>query len=154
MARRTTREDGAGCSVCGTKTTGLWRRGPEGPGTLCNRCGVRFKRGQDPVTIDAPKMRRVQATSAIERALPAQHARRVVAEMDELLIGYYSESGEDLVGLCAWDRTKDARPRCDDVTAVPLHDEDVSDISDISDVSPDADIALAVPASFFSIDRS
>lgn len=132
--------------MCGAKTTGLWRRGPEGPGTLCNRCGVRFKRGQDPVTIDALKMRRVPATSAVERPLPAHHATRVVAEMDELLLGYYSESGEDLVGLCAWDRAKDARPRVDDATAVPLHDEDVSDISDIS---PDADIVLAVPASFF-----
>lgn len=134
--------------MCGTKTTGLWRRGPEGPGTLCNRCGVRFKRGQDPVTIDAPKMRGVRATSAIERALPERHATRVVAEMDELLLGYYSESGEDLVGLCAWDRAKDARPRDEDAT---LQDEGVSDISDISS---DADIVLAVPASFFCIDRS
>lgn len=32
------------CSACGTKETSMWRRGPEGTGTLCNRCGVRFLR--------------------------------------------------------------------------------------------------------------
>lgn len=138
MAKKPIREDGAGCSVCGTKTTGLWRRGPEGPGTLCNRCGVRFKRGQDPVMFDAPKPR------INECATSSQHATREVAEMDELLLGYYSESGEDLVRSCTWDRANDARPR-DGVTDVPLHDEDIS---------PDADIVLAVPATFFSIDRS
>ena len=34
------------CSYCGTKTTPNWRRGPEGTGTLCNACGVKWKNGK------------------------------------------------------------------------------------------------------------
>jgi len=32
--------DHAACMECGTTTTPQWRRGPDGPGTLCNACGV------------------------------------------------------------------------------------------------------------------
>ncbi|KAF0894598.1 hypothetical protein E2562_001898 [Oryza meyeriana var. granulata] len=31
------------CSHCGTSETPQWRMGPEGPGTLCNACGIRSK---------------------------------------------------------------------------------------------------------------
>ncbi|CAH8380181.1 unnamed protein product [Eruca vesicaria subsp. sativa] len=34
------------CSHCGTNTTPQWRTGPDGPKTLCNACGVRFKSGR------------------------------------------------------------------------------------------------------------
>lgn len=33
------------CSHCGTKKTPQWRRGPKGPGTLCNACGIRYRNG-------------------------------------------------------------------------------------------------------------
>jgi hypothetical protein len=33
------------CLNCGTQQTPQWRRGPDGPRTLCNACGVRFKKG-------------------------------------------------------------------------------------------------------------
>ena len=29
------------CFHCNTRTTAQWRRGPNGPGTLCNACGLR-----------------------------------------------------------------------------------------------------------------
>ncbi|KAJ1960074.1 hypothetical protein IWQ62_004368 [Dispira parvispora] len=34
------------CQYCGCKTTPMWRRGPAGPGTLCNACGVKWKHGK------------------------------------------------------------------------------------------------------------
>lgn len=33
------------CQHCDTTTTPMWRRGPEGPSTLCNRCGAKWKTG-------------------------------------------------------------------------------------------------------------
>ncbi|KAJ0976848.1 hypothetical protein J5N97_012322 [Dioscorea zingiberensis] len=33
------------CSYCGTKETPQWRRGPKGPSTLCNACGIRYRTG-------------------------------------------------------------------------------------------------------------
>ena len=33
------------CSECGTKDTPLWRLGPNGPKSMCNACGIRWKRG-------------------------------------------------------------------------------------------------------------
>ncbi|KAI7818825.1 hypothetical protein BC939DRAFT_462100 [Gamsiella multidivaricata] len=41
------------CGYCGCTTTPMWRRGPDGPSTLCNACGVKWKHGkilQDPNT--------------------------------------------------------------------------------------------------------
>ncbi|CAG8496653.1 9524_t:CDS:2 [Paraglomus occultum] len=34
------------CAYCGSKTTPMWRRGPDGAGTLCNACGVKWKQGK------------------------------------------------------------------------------------------------------------
>lgn len=34
------------CVHCGNTETPLWRAGPDGPKTLCNACGVRFKKGK------------------------------------------------------------------------------------------------------------
>jgi hypothetical protein len=35
------------CGVCHTKETPQWRTGPDGPGTLCNACGIRYRMGGD-----------------------------------------------------------------------------------------------------------
>jgi hypothetical protein len=37
---------GKKCTYCGSKSTPMWRRGPEGAGTLCNACGVKWKHGK------------------------------------------------------------------------------------------------------------
>eukprot|EP00249_Psilotum_nudum_P009910 c22229_g1_i1 orf=463-2115(-) len=34
------------CSHCGTTKTPLWRSGPQGPKSLCNACGIRFKKSR------------------------------------------------------------------------------------------------------------
>mmetsp|Transcript_8759 Transcript_8759/g.26334 ORF Transcript_8759/g.26334 Transcript_8759/m.26334 type:complete len:137 (+) Transcript_8759:157-567(+) len=33
------------CVSCGTTSTPMWRAGPEGPKSLCNACGLRWKKG-------------------------------------------------------------------------------------------------------------
>ncbi|CAM8949543.1 unnamed protein product [Rhodiola kirilowii] len=38
--------DGRKCQHCQTDKTPQWRTGPNGPKTLCNACGVRFKTGR------------------------------------------------------------------------------------------------------------
>lgn len=35
------------CTQCGSTDTPLWRRGPHGPKSMCNRCGIRWKRKED-----------------------------------------------------------------------------------------------------------
>ncbi|KAJ4979838.1 hypothetical protein NE237_010618 [Protea cynaroides] len=37
-------ENGKYCSICKRGDTPLWRNGPHGPKTLCNACGIRFKK--------------------------------------------------------------------------------------------------------------
>ncbi|GAB2231887.1 hypothetical protein Droror1_Dr00010905 [Drosera rotundifolia] len=37
---------GRRCSHCGVQKTPQWREGPNGPKTLCNACGVRYKKGR------------------------------------------------------------------------------------------------------------
>ncbi|KAF9574772.1 hypothetical protein EC968_005558 [Mortierella alpina] len=34
------------CSYCSIASTPRWRRGPDGPNSLCNRCGILWKRGK------------------------------------------------------------------------------------------------------------
>jgi hypothetical protein len=43
-ARLLTRPPGSGCVECGATSTPVWRTGPRGPKTLCNRCGVRYSK--------------------------------------------------------------------------------------------------------------
>ncbi|KAK4407349.1 GATA transcription factor 15 [Sesamum angolense] len=42
--RRHNADDDKVCRECGVATTPLWRKGPEGPQTLCNACGLRHAR--------------------------------------------------------------------------------------------------------------
>jgi len=32
------------CRFCGTTSTPEWRKGPDGPGTLCNACGIKYSK--------------------------------------------------------------------------------------------------------------
>ncbi|XP_057492188.1 GATA transcription factor 18-like [Actinidia eriantha] len=41
------------CANCDTTTTPLWRNGPRGPKSLCNACGIRFKKEERRATATA-----------------------------------------------------------------------------------------------------
>ncbi|KFH62979.1 hypothetical protein MVEG_11017 [Podila verticillata NRRL 6337] len=44
--------DGRACHYCGTRDTPMWRRGPDGTKTLCNSCGISWKRGKIEIDSD------------------------------------------------------------------------------------------------------
>ncbi|KAI9475388.1 MAG: hypothetical protein EXX96DRAFT_539989 [Benjaminiella poitrasii] len=61
------------CLYCGSKSTPMWRRGPQGAGTLCNACGVKWKHGKilcgkdgvaTPSPINKKKNKRTTTTSS------------------------------------------------------------------------------------------
>ncbi|CAA6666504.1 unnamed protein product [Spirodela intermedia] len=35
-----------GCAECGASQSPMWRRGPAGPKTLCNACGIRYAKAK------------------------------------------------------------------------------------------------------------
>ncbi|CAN6874484.1 unnamed protein product [Brassica oleracea] len=43
------------CTNCDTTSTPLWRNGPRGPKSLCNACGIRFKK-EERRTMDTTRM--------------------------------------------------------------------------------------------------
>ncbi|KAJ3223003.1 blue light receptor [Clydaea vesicula] len=45
---------GVSCNLCGGMKTGQWRKGPNGPRTLCNGCGIAYskKLKKGPVSLD------------------------------------------------------------------------------------------------------
>ena len=67
------------CRNCGAHQTPQWRCGPEGPRTLCNACGVRFKKGL-PLICTVPKGSLPPLPGAQEPALPAEPAAPVITE--------------------------------------------------------------------------
>ncbi|CAD6252045.1 unnamed protein product [Miscanthus lutarioriparius] len=46
VSRRGSRRLQRACSRCDSRETPHWRAGPDGPGTLCNACGIRYTRQQ------------------------------------------------------------------------------------------------------------
>ncbi|KAG5528652.1 hypothetical protein RHGRI_029360 [Rhododendron griersonianum] len=42
------------CANCDTTSTPLWRNGPRGPKSLCNACGIRFKKEERRATASGP----------------------------------------------------------------------------------------------------
>jgi len=57
------------CKNCGAKSTPEWRRGPEGPHTLCNACGLQFIK----------KQKRQQQRPFFHLLGPADHVRNLAS---------------------------------------------------------------------------
>lgn len=45
--------DAKACANCHTTKTSLWRGGPEGPKSLCNACGIRYRKRRQAIGLDA-----------------------------------------------------------------------------------------------------
>lgn len=60
------------CLQCGSTATVLWRRGPLGPETLCNACGVKFLRHQQK---NKPGIQPYAATKVASPQLPCNSER-------------------------------------------------------------------------------
>ncbi len=72
------------CRNCGAHQTPQWRCGPEGPRTLCNACGVRYKKGL-PLICTVPKGSLPPLPSAQEPTLPADPAAPMPMPVDSHL---------------------------------------------------------------------
>lgn len=80
------------CAYCGTNETPMWRRGPLGTGTLCNKCGVKWRHGKILPTSPPPIRQRKkipqkktlsaeqkQSLSTKINALPVSKLRHVIS---------------------------------------------------------------------------
>ncbi|KAK3836792.1 MAG: hypothetical protein J3R72DRAFT_200576 [Linnemannia gamsii] len=56
------------CSYCDSVSTPMWRRGPNGPGTLCNACGVKWKHGK--ILEDASEKTKATPKPAVAAVVP------------------------------------------------------------------------------------
>ncbi|KAK3224124.1 hypothetical protein Dsin_011149 [Dipteronia sinensis] len=59
------------CANCDTTSTPLWRNGPRGPKSLCNACGIRFKKEERRAT--AANANSSTASGAMEQQYHQQH---------------------------------------------------------------------------------
>lgn len=61
---RTASGEPKACTDCNATKTPLWRGGPEGPKSLCNACGIRYrKKRREALGLDGPKRRESAATA-------------------------------------------------------------------------------------------
>ncbi|KAI8050143.1 uncharacterized protein B0P05DRAFT_563249 [Gilbertella persicaria] len=84
------------CLYCGSKSTPMWRRGPQGAGTLCNACGVKWKHGKilsehpDQYTLERrpskPERKRKKSTSKRTTKKRATS----VPQQDDVIHEYYA----------------------------------------------------------------
>lgn len=84
-ANNASKEDGLlKCAYCSTKHTAMWRPGPGGHGTLCNSCGIQWKRGEilkGAIVISAQEERRlIKERKEKEKALEEAELERAERE--------------------------------------------------------------------------
>ncbi|KAJ1542993.1 hypothetical protein HK405_009599, partial [Cladochytrium tenue] len=65
------------CEYCGATSTPMWRKGPSGRGSLCNRCGVKWR--QCKLNMDNSVMRQAALAAEAEAAAAAAAAAAVAA---------------------------------------------------------------------------
>lgn len=78
------------CVQCGTFDTPLWRSGPKGAKSMCNACGIRWKRRCSPA---AAKKKRKPPTIPVPGPGIKRPRRTAAARMENL--DFYLEEGEE-----------------------------------------------------------
>mmetsp|Transcript_17930 Transcript_17930/g.71802 ORF Transcript_17930/g.71802 Transcript_17930/m.71802 type:complete len:132 (-) Transcript_17930:207-602(-) len=106
-------EDDRRCVHCGTGKTPMWRCGPEGSKSLCNACGIRWKKGTgdsgdggDRAARTGPdeakfrgstsKMKKKQTKKKKKKK---KRVRTVVRETETTLIRCHSDSTLDFIDV-------------------------------------------------------
>jgi hypothetical protein len=77
------------CRHCGTEETPQWRQGPDGPCTLCNACGVRYRAGRlvpDYRLLNSPSFSpelhsNIRRHKESARGLPGRQRRQVMKKV-------------------------------------------------------------------------
>eukprot|EP01134_Creolimax_fragrantissima_P003901 CFRG3901T1 len=69
------------CVECGTPNTPQWRKGPMGPRTLCNACGLKHLHSQQREKMNA-RRRELYMKSKLKKEMDMEGARLVTSEMD------------------------------------------------------------------------
>jgi uncharacterized Zn finger protein (UPF0148 family) len=103
------------CTQCGSTDTPLWRRGPHGPKTMCNRCGIRWKRKEDKKAgkkpnsnkkkkENAPKVKKIRTSSDRESfssssLSPSHDSDSWLSELDEDDMEFDSSSKAKVITL-------------------------------------------------------
>ncbi|PAN29335.1 hypothetical protein PAHAL_5G217500 [Panicum hallii] len=64
------------CANCGTTSTPLWRNGPRGPKSLCNACGIRYKKEERRAAAAAAAPAAMASDGGVEYAPSYGHARQ------------------------------------------------------------------------------
>ncbi|KAI3903180.1 hypothetical protein MKW98_031834 [Papaver atlanticum] len=60
---------GRRCANCDTTSTPLWRNGPRGPKSLCNACGIRYKKEERRATASTTTATNVTVNGAVGEAM-------------------------------------------------------------------------------------
>ncbi|PUZ55492.1 hypothetical protein GQ55_5G216400 [Panicum hallii var. hallii] len=64
------------CANCGTTSTPLWRNGPRGPKSLCNACGIRYKKEERRAAAAAAAPAAMASDGGVEYAPSYGYARQ------------------------------------------------------------------------------
>ncbi|KAF9917917.1 hypothetical protein BX616_010863 [Lobosporangium transversale] len=66
------------CAYCGVTSTPTWRRGPEGPHTLCNACGVKWRQGKIFINPgEKPGLAQTPGTTSVSTPAPLPVSRKL-----------------------------------------------------------------------------
>ena len=105
------------CRNCGAHQTPQWRSGPEGPRTLCNACGVRFKKGLPLISV-VPEGSLPPLPGALS-GLPAQAATPDSVDAEPSTEAAAEDSSGTIKGIPSPSRAPSDLPRVPSQAATP-----------------------------------
>ena len=120
------RAKGFTCFHCGTNDTPLWRKGPNGPNTLCNACGTRWRRHgtvalRRPISTSTPESR--AAAKRAKRTKPTRPATTTTISSTVVVV-----NNNEGPAAAARSRAREPRPRCVDCGTSMLSKERIQRI--------------------------
>ena len=142
------------CRQCGTSDTPLWRYGPEGSKSLCNACGIRWKRANKYRLSGGIRKRKHVPIAASRHQPKIQTNNETFNHFLETVEGTYSRSRPDQTHSLLLDEyeheTHDAvlAPASPILQSAPMTDDESEAIA--SETETDADRKGALFLHFFA----